>query len=75
MKGCGELWEGEQWCGATIFSLHNLVFFIISSINIDRKYVSIKDGLEIPFTIYHWYVSQIYNSLTSFNGYQKTLSL
>jgi hypothetical protein len=51
MKGYGELWEGEQWCGATIFSSHNLVFSIISLINIDRKYVSIKDGLEILFTI------------------------
>jgi len=51
MKGYGELWEGEQWCGATIFSSYNLMFFIISSINIDRKYMSVKDGLEIPFTI------------------------
>jgi hypothetical protein len=51
MKGCCELWEREQWCGATVFSSHNLVFSIISSINIDRKYVSIKDGLEIPFTM------------------------
>ena len=42
MKGCGELWEGEQWCGATVF---------FHTINIDRKYMLIKYGLEIPFTI------------------------